>query len=53
MKAKVDWTSGGGDGAIVVEVGVFAEVEDVGEGIGGVLGFGQVGVKNHLGVTFD
>jgi len=44
---------GGGDGAVVVEVGVFAEVEDVGEGIGGVPGFGQAGVKNHLGVTFD
>jgi len=36
-----------------VEEDAFAEMEDVGEGSGGVPGFGEVGVEIHFGVALD
>jgi len=36
-----------------VEEDAFAEMEDVGEGSGGVPGLGEVGMEIHFGVAFD
>ena len=44
---------GGGERAAVVEVDVVAEMEDVGERIGSVPGFGEIAVEFHLGVAFE